>query len=467
MNIIIPKHIKGRKVKGAMQRCIEKEKARASGSGQQPTQPTIPTAPLIVQASIRPEDYIQCGNLFVPKFEQPQFKGENWEDAHKSVQGEGLIMPPPAQFMPHFLNVVNAHNGNGVLLDGNNVQVPADEVKDIYKYLTSGHKGGAWTHLDAKFEKDGDNWFLHTNHRFANRSLTGQKSNLERCVMEDKFCDLKFNVQGLAVKKSRTQKYKQGKNLMFWKPVDGKVAGFYANSDRAYLDCNRSPDNAIASLGVFACAEGALPKNSSGKIEGYVWVPLINQYVAKQKTGFNKNWKQQHAELHQRNGAMITIPQSIEFIKYLQDVKDGNISVSDINVGEAGQILDEMFKVEGNWRAENLDASFSEIGGKMHVSYNHWDVSGSLTAQNTEKLSDYLTQSKTPGIDFQYWLENHNVQGLPKLDCKDGGFYYWQPVGGRVARFYADSGWACLSCDRLPDAVNASLGVREVRSTAP
>jgi len=83
-------------------------------------------------------------------------------------------------------------------------------------------------------------------------SLKTQTSSLEQCIWDDCYVNIDFNKQGLAVQKSGNQEYQSGKNIYFHYPRNNTVAEFYANSDRANLNCKWDPSFSSASLGVFA-----------------------------------------------------------------------------------------------------------------------------------------------------------------------------------------------------------------------
>ena len=81
----------------------------------------------------------------------------------------------------------------------------------------------------------------------------------------------------------------------------------------------------------------------------------------------------------------------------------------------------------------------------------------------TEELEDCLIEDKTPGINLDSWLSNSNKQGLPDKKTSVGDLYYWSPRDNAVARFYANSNWAVLSCNGYPDSSNRVLGVRRAK----
>ncbi len=197
-------------------------------------------------------------------------------------------------------------------------------------------------------------------------------------------------------------------------------------------------------------AEQSKPSVQAQNLEGFIYVPSIKLYVAKERSLQHQTWYQCHEELAKHNSRMPTIPEFIEFANYLKNGYQ--------NRKEADAILDEIFTARDPWRAEWLDAYFEKQGKDMYV----------LTKNKTqkEKIEDYLQKDKTPGIDLDNWLSNPTKHGLPRENIKEGKLYYWSPENGRVARFVADSDWAGLDCYGVPDYSYASLGVRACREAA-
>jgi len=53
-------------------------------------------------------------------------------------------------------------------------------------------------------------------------------------------------------------------------------------------------------------------------LEGFIYVPSTKLYFAKERTLLNHNWYDTHKKLHEQNLRMPTIPQFVEFLKYLR-----------------------------------------------------------------------------------------------------------------------------------------------------
>ena len=212
-----------------------------------------PKNTLVLPSTFKKDRYIliPSTNEFIAREET--HKNLTWENAHYALQEDGLYMPSPRAFMLHFLNVISASNGKSTLYTADNKIMPRDEVEELYKYFTSGHRGGCWTWLDAYF-KDSK---MHTQHRViqqrTKKTLEARtKQPLENYLREDCFADLIFNAQGLATQKAGNQSYDQGKNIYFCYPRKYHVAWFRADAGGAVLFCVRDPLGSDAGLGVRA-----------------------------------------------------------------------------------------------------------------------------------------------------------------------------------------------------------------------
>jgi len=190
-------------------------------------------------------------------------------------------------------------------------------------------------------------------------------------------------------------------------------------------------------------------------LKGFIYVPSINLYLAKQVTNKNKSWNECHEILSKEDCFMPTIKHFVEFVKYLKtDYQDRK---------EAETILDEILTVRNPWRSEWLDGKFEKRNKGLYLLSDHRIVNGKLKSNYQEPLEDCLMEDKQ--INLENYLKTSNSQGLPSQKTKDGKLYYWFPRAGSVAGFYAGSDWASLDCDYdVPDYRGGSLGVR--RATA-
>ncbi len=186
--------------------------------------------------------------------------------------------------------------------------------------------------------------------------------------------------------------------------------------------------------------------------QGMIYVPSIKLNFAKQRTHLNLNWYNAHKAVLSEGHRIPTIPEFIEFLKYLRD-----------NPSEENTLIyDDITQVKDPWRANWLDADFKFKHKKLFINYNHiLDSKGNLKPKNSEPLEDCLMKNKTSGISLDSWINNSTKQGLPKLNILNGNLYYWCPMkdNNSVAGFSACSDWAYLYCDRWPQGSYSSLGV--------
>ena len=195
----------------------------------------------------------------------------------------------------------------------------------------------------------------------------------------------------------------------------------------------------------------------SPSIDGFIYVPSISRYVSKGLKHKSKNWFDAHQELHKEGYRMQTMPEFIEFIKYLRTGYS--------NRQEAEQILDEILTKRDPLRAEWLDADFKIMNNGLYINYLHESKKNSLQPKHQELLhSDTLMENKTPGINLEDWLNNPTSQGLPRSNIQNGSLWYWHPRSETVARFVAGSGRVDLSCNGDPLFSGELIGVRPSRA---
>jgi hypothetical protein len=206
-----------------------------------------------------------------------------------------------------------------------------------------------------------------------------------------------------------------------------------------------------------------------GRTHGnYEYPDLI---VATDRSHQNKNWSEAWNELRQEDAFMLNPRQYVDFLKMLRSGQGYDETGNAVSGSVLAEILNDIVEVRDPWRAEWLDARFSNkrTGRKelvipvnqMHITYHVLD-NGSLR-EVAEPLDNYLGSDKTPGIDLNSWLSD-NEHGLPKQNIQDGQLYFWHPRTERVARFGANSDWAYLGCGGGSGYHDSSLGVRVARA---
>ena len=232
----IPDHIFGQPVEGALERYLKKSKEKEEPPSVQPT-----SSNSIQEVNLRDYILLPQHNLYVAK--QVSYHGKNWYDAHDALHKHNARMLTIKEFVD-FLQLLKSGNAK----DGLNQKLPEDEVNALYDYITEKKDPSRYEWLDANFKVI--NGVLHINyyHQTVNRELKPQKSEpLEKCIMKDRYVNLSSaNIQGLPTQKSRNQ------DFYYWHPLtdNNSVAGFFASSVRAYLDCSRDPRGSRSALGV-------------------------------------------------------------------------------------------------------------------------------------------------------------------------------------------------------------------------
>jgi len=191
-------------------------------------------------------------------------------------------------------------------------------------------------------------------------------------------------------------------------------------------------------------------------LDGFIYVPSVNLYVAKEKSHLGKNWENAHRELDKQNLRMPTIPQFIEFLKYLKAVP----------TPENTKIYNKITKKRAPLRAEHLDAKFIEEDGALKIQYHIFDDNGRLVPHK-EDLECSVMENRFVSLDF-------NNQGFPKSLSAHQNYvqgeniFFGHPRDGAVARFVAGSisaGLYCY-CNSTGSDSGSKIGVRAVRTRA-
>ena len=175
----------------------------------------------------------------------------------------------------------------------------------------------------------------------------------------------------------------------------------------------------------------------------------------------NMNWNIA-LTLNKKIGNMTLNPR--QFIDFKELLEAGIAGKSKVHNGLGKKIdeplltavYNEICEVRDPWRSEWLDAAFSEQNGALYITTDH-NLQGYNLKGRPELLEDHVSEDS--------WIDvtSFNRQGLPTKKSRAQKLYYYSPVAGRVARFYANSNGASLGCYGNPTDSNSSLGVRPVR----
>lgn len=234
--------------------------------------------PFQISARINPEEYalVQEGNL--PNYQSDLaismnqgFEGLKHVDANRVVLKNGLKVPTPSIFLPHYFNVNEALERRTVLYDASGNLIEGERLRKYADTLNY----NCWSRLNAMFPKaqEKDTGFLGLDLAV----ITGfdskdnpifSRSPLEDCLERDCWAEVESaNSQGLPTKRSSIEKYIPGKVIRFLYPRKDEVTGFRADSDGADMDCFGGPQYSDASFGVFLCAEGAQKSAEEFKLD--------------------------------------------------------------------------------------------------------------------------------------------------------------------------------------------------------
>ena len=227
MTLDIPDKMFGKDMKEAHKQYLENSKKIKQTTPQPEIQNEIK-----VSANINLADYVRMPNSNILISKEQMFNNLDFKDSHFKLAENNLYMPSPAEFMPYYLNVIQAKQGKQIIYDGNNKPLDPTEIDSLYQRLSK----NCWVWLNAGFKKDQKDNFSLINYSVKNNSLIETPKSLEKCLMKDGFADLDFNKQGLAIKPSKINEYKKNKNIYFSHPRDNSVAGFYAGSGGVGLD---------------------------------------------------------------------------------------------------------------------------------------------------------------------------------------------------------------------------------------
>ena len=207
------------------------------------------------------------------------------------------------------------------------------------------------------------------------------------------------------------------------------------------------------------------PSYDDTPIPGYIFVPSLGSYVGQDITLTKNDWYSCHRKLQAQGQRMLTIPEFIEFVKYLKANPQG---VKDANSKEVYKILGDILTTGGTYRAEWLDAEFQINNELMYVTYNHEvKTYGNIKPKNAELLESCLFDDGN--IDLDSWLNKPTKQGLPREAILDGDLKYIAPKSDNmlVAGFYANQIQTCLHCAWGPHDSGNSHGVRPIIKTNP
>jgi hypothetical protein len=200
-------------------------------------------------------------------------------------------------------------------------------------------------------------------------------------------------------------------------------------------------------------------------VEGFIYVPTIDLYFAKQRTLQGENWENTHKQLYQKTLELphkprLRMPKPTEtwdLIFYLKEHLDNP---------DFKKVCDDILKKtpEGKWHGEWQNILFSEERQEKYFQYVvDIDSNGKLVFSEKQKLENCLNQDGFADILDKRRLSSQglcNTLSKKQTYIQGENIYFWYPRNGAVAGFLAGSDGVVLSCGRYPSSRSASLGVR-------
>lgn len=218
---------------------------------------------LEMATKINPNEYvlIQEGDEVSCAMSMGQsFGRKNHLDTIVDVLRSGLFVPRTKLFMTQYANVNRALERRGVLYDAEGNLIEGERLIKYAQMLNH----DCWAHLNDSFKKG--EGFLGLDVVYAieidsDGKLVFGREPLQPCLEKNCFADLaSVNEQGFPTREYPFQKYEIGKSIYFSSPLSGCVAWFGADSDGAFLYCDRVLTFSYYSLGVFPCVNGVAEK---------------------------------------------------------------------------------------------------------------------------------------------------------------------------------------------------------------
>ena len=251
---------------------------------------------------------------------------------------------------------------------------------------------------------------------------------------------------------------------IFGKPVKGAIERVFSRQAQQVQQTQPAPQPLAVNPNIVA--------------HDYIQIPKLRKVISRLEVqGYNNlNWEDTHFKLNENGLYMPTIPL---FMQHLMNVIEAykskgkktlfDASGNPVSEKDLGDIYFHLMKDHiavygsnpGAWTW--LDARFADDGGMKILSGHRTskDSQGNriLKPGKTENLESYLSE------DCYADLDSASRQGLLTRKSQSQSYvqgsnvYFWHPIDGRVARFYANSGGADLGCGGNPSGGYSNLGV--------
>jgi len=208
----------------------------------------------------------------------------------------------------------------------------------------------------------------------------------------------------------------------------------------------------------------------------YIQIPGTDILIAKEETFKGETWKDTHYKLSE-NG--LFMPSPAIFMTYFVKVREaaqGNLNLHDENNNplsrDEAEDLWKYLSTDYRWGCSTwLDAKFYREKRKwLFGKKGEWKIDYDHKVQQDSKGNKTLVPQKTEGLESTLHGEGYvnldfDRQGLPKSQSahqkykQEENIYFWHPKKDKVAKFYAGSGRAGLSCGANLGYSHSDLGV--------
>ena len=240
----LPTNFMGISTEEAYKKYLEKpEEERKPRENRRPIPSTVPNSNSYLILPGNQHGSYEYPDLLVST--ERTHQGRNWNQAHELLKQEDGFMLNIRQYVD-FLKMLKSGNA----FDGSGNKVDPSRLSTILEDIIAVRSPWRAEWLDAKFSSEGTlrkKWHVE----YHNAQGNPIKEELEDCLRSDKRpgIDLDYWLNN-ATNQGLPPKNNDNGSLYYWHPRNGKVAWFYAFSDRADLGCYWDPSDSVAGLGV-------------------------------------------------------------------------------------------------------------------------------------------------------------------------------------------------------------------------
>ena len=239
-------HLPGSKEYEATLRAIRQKPKRRT-----PTQEPTPTEPREETQTQAPTSYVYIPTINLSFAPEITLQGKNWYDAHREI-----IANPENGRMPR-----TSETWAAIFYARENLQEEGMQhlYNSILKTIQPGWHG---EHQNDFFtEEEGKMYVQHLEDFNSDEEpIFSKRTEIAGYLTQNGWADISSKThlteEGLCKKLSKQDSYSQGENIYFWTPIDQRVASFIAYPAEVSLECNSSPSDPGANLGVRLCIKG-------------------------------------------------------------------------------------------------------------------------------------------------------------------------------------------------------------------